>query len=150
MTIRAIGFGLLVCALANPNITAHGQTNSADTPRKAPQLPVPSGPFGIGRVSYDWIDMSRPDRFSSDPNAHRRLMVYIWYPTSPKNDNAEGAYLPGAKQMDTDAEVQHQMRDDHGANWPLIVSGAIHSHAEDNAAVAKNLSVNSAEFGPCS
>jgi len=64
-------------------------------------------------------------------------MVYLWYPTSQKSAIAEGAYLPGAKQMDADAGAQAAMRDDHEANWPLIVSGAIHSHAVDNAAVAK-------------
>src|SRR5258708_6482894 len=113
MTMRAIGFTILFSTLANPNIMAHSQTNSADTPQKPPRLPVPSGPFGIGRSGYDWTDMSRPDRYSSDPNAHRRLMVYLWYPTSQKSESARGVYLPGAKQMDTDAGAQAAMRADH-------------------------------------
>ncbi|HTG16945.1 MAG TPA: hypothetical protein VK747_16980, partial [Blastocatellia bacterium] len=48
-----------------------------------------------------------------------------------------GAYLPGAKQLEADAGAQAAMRDDHGVNWPLIVSGAIYSHAVENAPVAK-------------
>jgi len=39
--------------------------------------------------------------------------------------------------MDANADAQRAMRDDHGAIWPLIVSAAIHSHAVDDAAVAK-------------
>lgn len=139
MTIRALEIGFLVCAaLANSGTMAHGQTgNSLGTTPRAHELPAPSGPFGIGRIGYDWIDTSRPDRYSSDPNAHRRLMVYLWYPTSQKSAATKGEYLPGAKQMDADAGAQAAMRDDHGAIWPLIVSGAIHSHAVDNAAAAK-------------
>ena len=105
----------------------------------APQLPEPSGPFGIGRVGYDWTDASRPDRFSSDPKAHRELMVYLWYPTSPKPADAHGIYLAGAKQMDADPNVQQVMREGYGDNWPLIVSNAIYSHAVDNAPPAKAL-----------
>lgn len=103
----------------------------------APQLPTPSGPFGIGRVGYDWTDASRPDRYSSDPNAHRELMVYLWYPTSQKSSDSHGAYLPGAKQMDADPKIQRLMRDDYGDNWPLIVSGAIYSHTVEGAPPAK-------------
>ena len=138
MTMRAIGFSLLFCSLASANITVWSQLdNHVETAQKVPQLPVPAGQFGIGRTGYEWTDISRPDRYSSDPNAHRRLMVYLWYPTSQKSANAEGLYLPGAKQIDADAGAQAAMRDDHGSIWPLIVSGAIHSHAVDNAVAAK-------------
>ena len=71
---------------------AFGQgTQPADA---LPKLPVPSGPFGIGRVGYDWADPSRPDQYSSDPKAHRKLMVYFWYPTSEKSADVKGPYLP--------------------------------------------------------
>jgi dienelactone hydrolase len=39
--------------------------------------------------------------------------------------------------MDAAPEIQRNMRDDYGSNWPLIVSNAIYSHAVDNAPVAK-------------
>jgi dienelactone hydrolase len=93
-----------------------------------PKLPLPSGPFGIGRVGYDWIDESR---------AHRELMVYLWYPTKGNQADVHGPFIPGAKQMDAAPEAQRYMRDLFAANWPLIVSGAIYSHAVDRAPVAK-------------
>jgi dienelactone hydrolase len=136
---RAIRFAILSCGLAVSALAVHTQTSDvADAARKtSPQLPVPSGPFGIGRVGYDWIDTSRPDRYAADPQAHRELMVYLWYPTSQESANDEGEYFPGAKQMDAVPEVQRRMRDDYGINWPLIVSGTIHSHTVDNAVAAK-------------
>jgi pimeloyl-ACP methyl ester carboxylesterase len=38
--------------------------------------------------------------------------------------------------MDGVPDIQHRMRDEFEANWPLIVSGAIFSHAVEGAAVA--------------
>jgi alpha-beta hydrolase superfamily lysophospholipase len=134
MTIRAIGPALLFCTLALTGAAAQGQTTA---PPKPPALPTPSSPSGIGRRAFEWIDSSRPDRFSSAPNTHRRLMLYLWYPASQKDHNTGGLYLPGAAQMDANADAQRFMRDDHGANWPLIVSGSIYSHATGNAPVAK-------------
>lgn len=88
----------------------------------------PSGQFGIGRVGYDWID---------EPRAHRELMVYLWYPTAQKHADVRGPYISGAKQMDAVPEAQRAMRDLFGTSWPLIVSGAIYSHAVERAPVAK-------------
>jgi dienelactone hydrolase len=107
---------------------------SATTP---PKLPGPAGLHGIGRIGYDWTDTTRPDRYSSDPKAHRELMVYLWYPTGPKQADVKGTYLPGAKQMDGVPDIQRSMRDEFESNWPFIVSGAIFSHAAENIALAK-------------
>ena len=138
MNMRAIRLSFVTCVLAISALAVHTQAGDhADPTRKVvPQLPIPSGPFGIGRVACHWIDTSRPDRFSSLPQAHRELIVYLWYPTD-QAAGAKGAYLPGAKQMDAEPKIQKRMRDDYGVNWPLIVSGAIYSHAADDAAPAK-------------
>jgi predicted dienelactone hydrolase len=103
-----------------------------------PKLPAPSGPFGIGRVGYDWVDPLRPDRYSSDPNAHRELMVYFWYPTSGKSADAKGSYFPGTQRMDTLPEIRARLVREFGKNWPAMVSGAIFSHAVERAPVAKS------------
>ncbi len=102
-----------------------------------PTLPMPSGPFGIGRIGYEWIDSSRPDPYSANPDAHRDLMVHLWYP-APRTDTGKGPYLPGAKQMDANPEVQRRVGDEFGAAWALIVSGDVVSHAVENAPVAKS------------
>ena len=145
MTLGTFAYGVLFCTIASPGLALQGQTsNPTAAPRSVPvasatpRLPIPSGPFGIGRMGYDWTDTSRPDRFSADPRARRELMVYLWYPTSKVHAGIRGTYLPGAKQMDASADIQRRMRDDYEANWPLIVSGAIYSHVAENAPVAKS------------
>ncbi|MGD1107867.1 MAG: hypothetical protein ABR865_12550 [Terracidiphilus sp.] len=62
-----------------------------------PSLPRPSGSYGVGRVSYELTDASRPEPLSSKPNAHRRMMMYVWYPTEPSaiDGKATAPYLPG-------------------------------------------------------
>ena len=62
-----------------------------------PSLPMPTGFYGIGRVSYELTDTSRPEPLSSKSNARRRMMVYVWYPTDRKamKGKATAPYLPG-------------------------------------------------------
>lgn len=135
---------VLSCCLASPFIAAHGQASSQALPSEQaaseaapPRIPIPLGPFGIGRIGYDWIDTSRPDRFSAAPNAHRELMVYLWYPTARKHADIKGSYLPTAKQMSAIPDVQSRMSKYFEGNWENIISGAIYSHATEGARVAK-------------
>jgi hypothetical protein len=98
-----------------------------------PELPSPSGPFGIGRVGFDWTDPSRRDEF--DSSRHRELMVYVWYPTA-RPPKAIGQYLPGAAQMDAKTDIKKFMSGEFGDAWTSIVSGAISSHAVEDAPIA--------------
>ncbi len=49
-------------------------------------FPKPTGPYAIGTVTYHWVDSSRPELFTTDPNDHRELMAQVWYPA--KNEPA--------------------------------------------------------------
>ena len=62
----------------------------------AQTLPAPSGPFAIGRIAHHWTDPSRHESHSTDPNAHRELMVYLWYP----GHSAGAEYAARACQLD--------------------------------------------------
>jgi dienelactone hydrolase len=134
---RAILAGLVIiggCAA----FTQGGSVIGEQQPDAFPRLPEPAGPFGVGRVGYEWVDTARPDPYSKLANAHRDLMVYFWYPSLPKSAEAKGAYLPGAQRMDSIPEIQGQMRREFGKNWSGIVSGALFSHAIERASVAKS------------
>jgi dienelactone hydrolase len=140
MNRRSLAYLVFATCLAVPYAIL-GQTAAGGNVHKAgtlPRIPAPSGPFGIGRIGYDWTDPSRPDGYSTDPKAHRELMVYFWYPTSERVADARGPYCPGAQQMDTVPEVQSRMRVAFGGNWPAIVSERIFSHAVGHAPVAKS------------
>jgi predicted dienelactone hydrolase len=65
-----------------------------------PSLPAPTGPYGVGRVAYEFTDSTRPEPLSSVLGAHRRLMVYVWYPTDSKQLTGQRSapYLPGFDQ----------------------------------------------------
>ena len=67
--------GAVSIATAQPSPLQPGLQSQSGEPTNIPQIPAPSGPFGVGRVSYEWIDVARPDGHSSDPEAHRDLML---------------------------------------------------------------------------
>src|SRR5579872_7287284 len=120
MKCRSVVFVLFASCLAVP-CASFGQTAHRESVQQAvtfPQIPAPSGPFGIGRIGYDWADPSRRDEYSADPQARRELMVYFWYPTSEKSADTKGAYYPGAQQMEAVPEVQSRMHRVFGSNWP--------------------------------
>ncbi len=59
-------------------------------------LPVPTGTYGVGRVSYALTDESRTETLSITPGARRKIMVFVWYPTDRKTTEGMKAvpYLP--------------------------------------------------------
>lgn len=57
-------------------------------------LPVPTGPFAVGRSLYDWTDASTPDTLAPVAGTRRELLVWIWYPSSAGQQTAMDEYLP--------------------------------------------------------
>jgi predicted dienelactone hydrolase len=107
----------------------------------APKLPVPTGPFHVGRVTYFWTDPSRPEPFSATPDAHREVVVYVWYPAEKAANNKKNAcYFPdfdAARAAISAADLKGMLRpatEQIQANGlPLLhaVEGAeiLHGHA---------------------
>lgn len=58
-------------------------------------LPLPTGPFAVGRVIEDWADPTTTDRLSPAPGTARELLVWIWYPAAD-GTAAFDDYLPAA------------------------------------------------------
>ena len=82
-----VGVGLAVLAL--------GASIALPTVLPVFHFPKPSGPYQIGTVTYHWVE-SRHEIFNTDPNAHRQLMVQIWYPVKGDNSPARAPYVQGA------------------------------------------------------
>jgi dienelactone hydrolase len=57
-------------------------------------LPVPTGPFGVGRALFDWVDDHAVDTLAPSPGTKRELLVWIWYPTATRRSAAHEDYLP--------------------------------------------------------
>ena len=65
--------------------------------RTAVTLPIPTGPFAVGRALYDWVDDTTPDALAPVPGTRRELLVWIWYPAASGQPGAmTGDYLPAA------------------------------------------------------
>src|SRR5262245_52388979 len=59
-------------------------------------LPLPSGPFAVGRVIDDWVDPATIDPLSPAPGTTRELLVWIWYPAANVTAAAFDDYRPAA------------------------------------------------------
>jgi hypothetical protein len=57
-------------------------------------LPSPTGVFSVGRLSLEFVDPDRPELFSDDPNAHRELVLWLWYPARSDSTAERADYLP--------------------------------------------------------
>jgi dienelactone hydrolase len=59
-------------------------------------LPVPTGPFAVGRTSFTWTNDALTDDLAPAPGTRRTVFVWVWYPavTSPQAETAP--YLPPA------------------------------------------------------
>ncbi|WP_128895392.1 peptidoglycan DD-metalloendopeptidase family protein [Longirhabdus pacifica] len=49
----------------------------------------PTGTYPVGTETYHWIDESRAETFSDDPDAKRELMVQVWYPAEAEIGNPD-------------------------------------------------------------
>jgi Platelet-activating factor acetylhydrolase, isoform II len=58
-------------------------------------LPAPTGPYAVGRLTFDWVDTTRSDTLAPVPTPSRALSVWVWYPSSPATSR-RAAYAPGA------------------------------------------------------
>jgi predicted dienelactone hydrolase len=59
-------------------------------------FPKPTGPYAIGTMTYHWIDTSRPELFTAEPNDHRELMAQVWYPAKNEPSAPRAPYIQDA------------------------------------------------------
>jgi predicted dienelactone hydrolase len=58
-----------------------------------PRLPVPTGPYQVGTISYDFVDATRDELYTVAPSDKRELMVQIWYPAAPPPGARTGVWM---------------------------------------------------------
>jgi len=63
------------------------------------RFPQPTGLYGIGTLTYHWVDTSRSDIFAPDTNQRRQLMVQVWYPARVDPAAPRAAYMPDASRV---------------------------------------------------
>jgi len=71
-------------------------------------LPAPTGSFAVGRTSRIWVDSSRQEGLTNDPNDFRNVPVVIWYPANAST-GTKTPYFPNldrlAKSLASNGEV---------------------------------------------
>ncbi|MCL4562236.1 MAG: carboxylic ester hydrolase [Chloroflexi bacterium] len=60
------------------------------------RFPKPTGPYAIGTLTYHWVDTSRPELFSTNPNDHRELTAQVWYPAQNEPSASRAPYIQDA------------------------------------------------------
>ena len=101
-----------------------------------PELPVPTGDFAVGRVVYHWTDNSRAEPLSPSKEAHREVMVYVWYPAAKVSAGSQSPpYMPDFHSIQkavTDADLEDLFRP---AYFTIQQFGYPSTHANENAAM---------------
>lgn len=90
--------------------------------------PALSGPYSVGRLQFAWTDESRPEIEATGAGPHRRLVVWIWYPS-----RARGPSAPAIPAGWSDAFAKQVRRFGEHAAEPYL---ARRVHAIDAAAPA--------------
>lgn len=71
---------------------------SCSKPASAPSLPKPTGPYGIGSARFSFVDSTRPEIFTPDPNDFREVAFRIWYPVLKTSCTKRVPYLEKADE----------------------------------------------------
>lgn len=71
------------------------------------RFPPPTGPYAIGTLTYHWIDASRAEIFTADPNDWRELIVQVWYPARTDASAAHAPYLRDGSVLAPVARLLH-------------------------------------------
>lgn len=121
--IRIIFVGACVLILAGSTAVA--------TLLPVPELPLPTGPYDIGTVTYSFQDASRDEFYTDDPHDKRTFMAQVWYPASKDHGDTPEPWIEHADLFGP--AIAHSL----GLPGFLFDHiGLIRSHAYRNAPVA--------------
>ena len=62
------------------------------------ELPAPTGPFAVGQTVFRWVDTTRPEVLTENPNDFREIMALVWYPAE-NGTGTKSAYFPGLSNV---------------------------------------------------
>ncbi len=86
--LKVVGVLLVLAAIGAGYFVWRTMPNIPDHP-----FDKPSGRYAVGTREFDWTDGSRPERYTKDPNDHRRIVVQVWYPASAATGMQRAHYL---------------------------------------------------------
>jgi hypothetical protein len=60
-------------------------------------LPTPTGPYQVGVTSRQWVDTSRGEIYTADPDDNKVVTVWIWYPADVEEGAEQRCMCPRIK-----------------------------------------------------
>ena len=112
-------------------------------------FPAPTGAYPVGTMTLHLVDSSRREAFSSDPAAHRELMVKVWYPAAVPGRG--GPYIAPAATTLTNSHLAlvrtHAIDSAAFSNqmpaWPILIfAPSWNGGKEQNTFQAEELASN--------
>jgi Platelet-activating factor acetylhydrolase, isoform II len=95
-------------------------------------IPASSGAYAVGQTVYKWVDISRPEGLTTNPNDFREIIALIWYPAE-RETGTKSPYFPGlstvSKALVDSGEV---------ASWEVFGLRFMRSQKRTNATLAKS------------
>src|SRR5262249_37769797 len=91
----AVAMRLLTLATCAVVLSVSGASQN-QSGRLKRELPTLTGKLAVGRTSFHWVDASRPEAMTDNPDDRRELMVTIWYPA----ESATGETAPYIDNLD--------------------------------------------------
>ncbi|MEX8546461.1 MAG: alpha/beta hydrolase family protein [Mucilaginibacter sp.] len=68
-------------------------------------LPMPTGPFAVGRTTYIWSDTKQQEIMAPKPNTRREVFAWIWYPAVPQKLSRPVEYLPAPWRLALENQI---------------------------------------------
>src|SRR4051812_3864472 len=62
--------------------------------RRTTILPMPTGPFAVGRVTYDWRGPNQQELMAPRAGIPREVFAWVWYPAAPQGSRPTADYFP--------------------------------------------------------
>jgi predicted dienelactone hydrolase len=115
-------------------------------------LPEPTGPFAVGTTHLLFVDKTRPETFTEDPDDRREVTVRAWYPADPSPDSHRAPYYdnggdivknfgypPGLADLDTHSGLDIPVRGRKEPYPVIIFNHGWGEHAVQNTVLMEHL-----------
>jgi len=96
------------------------------------EFPDPSGSYAVGRTVFRWVDKSRQEFLTTDPNDFREVSALFWYPAEPGTD-IESGYFPSLSKVSNALMQSGELE-----WWEVLGLRFIRSNSPLNARPAKD------------
>jgi hypothetical protein len=107
------------------------------------ELPAPTGPHAVSQTIFRWVDTSRPEALTKNPDDFREVIALIWYPAE-RGTGTKCPYFPGLSNVSKSLIESGEV-----TAWEVFGLQFIRSQNLMNASLAKsNLSYPVLIFSP--